>query len=173
VRRWLTPTQLAEQLAERDPRVAKLNQKRRREYAVRLVRRVEKLEEMQFLKRSGARILVSWRALESLLPPSVTTVDLLDQNVATLSQGHRHLAKRVNDHGSQIRAHAERLRAHEARIVELEEKEAARREYEAKIRDIESRSLAAQVTQKVPSAPILKRARKPADAPQGDPADGL
>lgn len=160
MRRWLTPSQLGEQLAKTDPRVAKLNRKRRREYAVRLVQRVEKLEEIRCLKRVGARILVSWRALESLLPPSVATVDLIDTNLAVLSQDHRHLRTQVNGYGSA-------LRDHQRRISVLEEKEAARREFEAKIQLIESRNLAADLPQKVPSKPILKRARKLVQRPSG------
>lgn len=170
MRRWLTPAQLGEHLASKDPRVAKLNRKRRREYAVRLVQRVEKLEEIRCLKRVGARILVSWQALESLLPPNVTTLDLIDSNLSALSQDHRHLKQQVNGYGSQLRATGAELRDHKARIAILEEKEAARREYEAKIHAIESRSLAAPTPRKMPPRPISKRARKSDQPPSG--ADG-
>jgi len=142
VRRWLTPAQLGEHLATTNPRVAKLSKKRRREYAVRLVQRVERLEEIRCLKKTeNGRILVSWRALETLLPPSVATLDLLDTNLSAINQSHNHLQARVNGYGSA-------LRDHQRRIVVLEEKEAARREFEAKMHAIESRNLAARVPQK-------------------------
>jgi hypothetical protein len=136
VRRWLTPTELGEQLARRNQRVAALSPKRRREYIVRLVQRVERLEEARFLRRTGRNILISWRAIESLLPPDVATVDLLDANLSALNQEHRALKARVGGHGASLREHRER-------IILLEEKEAARREFEAKIQAIESRSRAA------------------------------
>lgn len=158
MRRWLTPSQLGEQLAKNDPRVARLNKKRRREYAVRLVQRVEKLEEIQCLKRVGKRILVSWRALESLLPPTVATVDLLDTNITVLNQEQRHLKTQVNGYGARLADASRRLTDHQQRISVLEEKEAARREFESKIQAIESRNLAAQVTQKDPATPISKGA---------------
>lgn len=172
MRRWLTPSQLGEYLASKDPRVAKLNRKRRREYAVRLVQRVEKLEEIRCLKRVGSRILVSWHALESLLPPSVTTMDLIDTNLSALNQDHRHLKQQVNGYGSQLRATGAELRDHKARISVLEEKEAARREFEAKIAAIESRNPAATVPRKMPSRPILKRARKSVQSPNGQDDGG-
>lgn len=167
MRRWLTPTQLGEHLASKDPRVAKLNKKRRREYAVRLVQRVEKLEEIRCLKRVGSRILVSWQALESLLPPNITTLDLIDSNLSVLAQDHRHLKQQVNGYGSQLRGAAAELRDHKARIAVLEAKEAARREFEAKIADIESRSRAAAQPRKGASSPILKRATESVQPPPG------
>ena len=167
VRRWLTPSQLGEHLATTDPRVARLNRKRRREYAVRLVQRVEKLEEIRCLKRVGKRILVSWHALESLLPPSVTTMDLIDTSLSALNHEHRHLKQQMNGYGSQLRAHGTELRDHRERIAVLEEKEAARREFEAKIAAIESRTLAAASPRQTPAKPILKRARGSVQTPEG------
>lgn len=137
MRRWLTPAELGDQLAQRSERVARLNKKRRREYAVRVVQRIERLEQTTLTKRlAGGRILVSWKAVEVLNPPDMATVDLLDKNVAQLSQAYRGLKSQAGAHGSHIRDHSRRL-------VLLEEKEAARRRFEAEIHSIESRGRAA------------------------------
>ena len=143
MRRWLTPVQLGEHLAQRSPRVAKLNHKRRREYAVRAAKRLEKLSETTLIKRVGVNILVSWKAIELLHAPDITTVDEIDKGMAEINHKVRGLVDRTNAHASHIRDHSLRIVDSQRRLTILEEKEAARRRFEAEIQGIESRNRAA------------------------------
>lgn len=133
MRRWLTPLELGDQLAKRDPKVARLTRRGRREYVVRVVQRIERIEDLQCIRRKGRSILISWRALESLLPADAATIDRLDTELGKLNQVARAIRGQVNGHGSQLRNHGKRL-------VVLEELEAARRDYDNRIADIQRRA---------------------------------
>lgn len=141
MRRWLTPLELSDQLAKRDPKVAQLNRRGRREYVIRVVRRIEKLEDLKCIKRVGRGILISWRALESLLPADAATIDRLDVELGKLNQVTRRIGGQVNGHGSQLRNHQKRLGV-------LEELEQARREYDARTETILRRARDVSETQK-------------------------
>lgn len=141
MRRWLTTLELSDQLAKRDPRVAALGRRSRREYVIRIVKRIEKMENLQCIRREGRTILISWRALESLLPADAATIDRLDTELGKLNQVTRRIGGQVNGHGSQLRDHNKRLGI-------LEELEAARREYDARIEAIQRRARDVSETQK-------------------------
>jgi hypothetical protein len=133
VRRWLTTVEVGEQIAKRDPKVAELTRRGRREHVIRVVKRIEKMEDLQCIKRVGRSILVSWRALESLLPADAVTIDRLDTEMGKLNHVTRAIRTQVNGHGSQLRNHRQRLGI-------LEELEAARREYDARVAEISRRA---------------------------------
>lgn len=129
MKRWITTAELGDALAARNPRLAKLNPKRRNEHALRLVRRAERLETVRYTKQVGKHVMVSVRAVEVLLPPEEATIERLDVQVGKLNREHRYVRGRLS--------------FHERRIGTLEEKEAARREFEARCADIDRRANAA------------------------------
>jgi hypothetical protein len=129
MKRWITTAELGEALAARNPKVARLNAKRRNEHALREVRRAERLETVRYTKQVGKHVMISVRAVEVLLPPDEATVDRLGAEFSKMNQEHRRFRGRLKDH--------------DRRIIGLEEKEAARREFEAKCAEIDRRAIAA------------------------------
>lgn len=101
--RWVSYEQLATLAEAIRPELKGLPSKSRRQYARRLVRRVEKLHAERYTKRFGREVLVSVSAIEYLLPPDATTVSALEKSVDELVKKHAELKRQVNGHGARLR----------------------------------------------------------------------
>jgi hypothetical protein len=101
--RWLTLSEVALHLEERRPKLKRLIEKRRREYVLRVVRRLEKREGERCTKRVGREWFISRNAIEKLKPWDLRTQSDLEHDVADLAQKHRQLHRQVNGHGARLR----------------------------------------------------------------------
>jgi len=107
----MTASELGDRLAVADQRVARLNPKRRREYAVRLVQRAEIRQGISLLKKAGGRISISGKAIELLLPTGDNSEQIREAEVDLLRQEIRLLRAKLNAQGAQIRDHGRQLAA--------------------------------------------------------------
>lgn len=101
--RWVTLEEVAKLAEKHRPKLRALQGKNRRQYARRLVQRVEKLHERRYTKRFGRELMVSVSALEHLLPWDATTITELEQSVAEIAQKQRDQQRQLNGHGARLR----------------------------------------------------------------------
>lgn len=127
--RWLSLLEVADVLAKDKPRVAALSQKRRREYVLRMVRRVEKREGVRLSRRIGREWFVSRNAVDALRKWNPDSLTELGRAVEHLHAKQRDQQRQINDHGSKIRA--------------LQEKQRLTSEYVAAIQRVDRRTNAA------------------------------
>jgi hypothetical protein len=121
MKRWLTTSELGDELAKRFPKVARMTRWNRAQHARRLVERAERLESVRCSKRDGRRMLVSVNALGFLLPTEQATVDRLEIEFGKLAQNQRALRRKVSEHSSKLGNHEERLGKTEQRVHLLHE----------------------------------------------------
>ncbi len=101
--RWLSLLEVGELLARTLPRVAALSRKRKREYVLRTVRRVERRDGGRISKRVGREWLVSRNAVDALQRWEPEALSELQRAVS-------HLHAKSKDHDRQIVSHRARLR---------------------------------------------------------------
>lgn len=101
--RWLSLAEVATSLEERRPKLKLQSQKRRREYVLRVVRRLEKREGERCTRRVGREWFVSRNSIEKLKPWDLRTQTDIEHDMADLAQKQRELQRQVNGHGSRLR----------------------------------------------------------------------
>jgi hypothetical protein len=114
--RWLSLIEVAERIAKVDQRMVKLTVRRRRERALRFVRKLERRYGELYSKRDGREVVISQSALEILLPDDIATVGRLEQNLVILKRQHLTLQKQVNGHGAKLREHGGRIGRLETKV---------------------------------------------------------
>jgi hypothetical protein len=108
--RWLSLLEVADLLARQIPRVGNLNRKRKREYVLRLVRRVERRDGSRMSKLVGREWFVSRNGVDALRRWEPEALSELEAAVSHLHQKSRDHDRRLNAHGSRIRELAEKQR---------------------------------------------------------------
>lgn len=136
MKRWLSLLEVADGLAKHNPRVATLNRKRRREHALRKVRRVEELYGVTLTKRSGREWFVSIEGMDALQKWEPDSLQQLGRSVSDLHANQKADRKRMNSHGA-------KLREHELRLGIVEEKQRLADQYLSGLAQIDRRTSAA------------------------------
>jgi hypothetical protein len=108
--RWLSLLEVANLLARAIPRLSEMTVKRRREYILRLVRRVERRDDERISKRVGREVFVSRNAVDALQKWEPEALSELQRSVAHLHEKSKEHTRRINDHGSKLRELAEKQR---------------------------------------------------------------
>ncbi len=108
--RWLSLLEVADLLARELPRIGTLSRKRRREYVLRLVRRVEKRDEDRISKRVGRCWYVSRNAVDALQRWEPEALSELEKAVEHLHAKSKEQDRRINGHGSRLRTLEEKQR---------------------------------------------------------------
>lgn len=108
--RWLSLLEVADLLAREIPRIAKLSRKRKREYVLRNVRRVEKRDGETISKLVGREWFVSRNSVDALQQWEPEALSELQRSVEDLHDKTRDHARRINAHGSKLRELAEKQR---------------------------------------------------------------
>jgi len=108
--RWLSLLEVAELLARELPRIATLSRKRRREYVLRLVRRVEKRDDDRISKLVGRAWYVSRNAVDALQRWEPEALSELERAVEDLHAKSKEQERRINGHGSRLRTLEEKQR---------------------------------------------------------------
>ena len=108
--RWLSLLEVAELLSRELPRIATLSRKRRREYVLRLVRRVEKRDDDRISKLVGRAWYVSRNAVDALQRWEPEALSELERAVEDLHAKSKEQERRINGHGSRLRTLEEKQR---------------------------------------------------------------
>lgn len=100
---WFGLVELAALVEGQHPKLGAMKRATKRKYMWRLIRRIELRDGERYTKLAGRDLLVSRRALESLLPKDQQVLTGLETSFGHLAQEHRALRRQVNDHGARIR----------------------------------------------------------------------
>lgn len=101
--RLISTAEVADKLAQVRTELAGKSGHTRRQYVLRLIRRLEQRDGERYTKRVGSRVYVSQFALETLLGSDTASYSRLGSGLADLRQKHDQLQRQVNGHGSRIR----------------------------------------------------------------------
>lgn len=121
MRRWFTAKELGEHIAESVPRVAKMEPKRRREYAVRVVQRLETEHEAKLIRRAGGRVLISKQALAMLAPTAgPSSAEVIAVTISGLISKNKEIRAKLKAQVAELRDLKLMLAATEKRLATLE-----------------------------------------------------
>lgn len=139
--RWVDLSVIADRLSEVDTRYAALSRKLRRERALRFIRRIEERNSEAYTRPHGNRIMVSIRALETLVEENDReTMGRIESEVTELSQKVRDANRKIGGHGSVIRGL-------DRRVEILEKKTELATSYLQGLAELDCRKLAAEMPQ--------------------------
>jgi hypothetical protein len=108
--RWLSLLEVADLLARTIPRLAAMSRKRKREYVLRNVRRVERRDGERISKRVGRECFVSRNSVDALQQWEPEALTELQRAVSHLHQKTRDHDRQIRSHGSKLRELAEKQR---------------------------------------------------------------
>jgi nuclear transport factor 2 (NTF2) superfamily protein len=123
--RWLSLMEVAELIGRHNKRVLALSRKRRREHVLRLVRRVERINEQRIAKRVGREWFVSRNYVDALQQWEPEALSELEQNVASIKQKQEAQQRQINGHGSRLRIVEKRQHAAETFLSTIAKLDAA------------------------------------------------
>lgn len=135
--RLLTLLEVAELMVKDRPRLAELSRKRKREYVLRQVRRVERLCRRDISVRVGREWFVIEREVDALRQWEPESWSEVDRVLGELSDGQIAQQRQINAQGAKLSSHARR-------ISTLEEKEALTRKFLEDMQALDRRTVAAR-----------------------------
>ena len=133
----LSLLEIAELMVKDRPRLESMSRKRKREYVLRQVRKIERVRGIRMSRKVGREWFVSERDVDSLRRWEPASFTEIERTLADLNEGQAAQQRQINAHGSRLRDHGGRIRA-------LEEKEALTRKFLADLQSIDRRTTAAE-----------------------------